>query len=177
MLKHMVRTAVVLVSILVLLVGAGLAQQKTTEELVNFKQLLPFVNLKLPGWELQGEPEGSTVKSSMMKMSEAKADYKSGDKSLEVTIVDGSMAKMAFMGMGLMKGVEVQTSKETTRTTKVQGFEAVETFKHKDKDGQLTILVANRFVVTLEAKNVENIQELKDLADHLELKKLAALAK
>jgi hypothetical protein len=31
-------------------------------EVVNFKELLPFVDIKIPGWTMEGKPSGTTLK-------------------------------------------------------------------------------------------------------------------
>jgi len=175
MLSKVMRSLLFLFIIVVWGVASGWAQGQAPGEPINFKELLPFVKIELPGWQLVGEPKGTTVKSAPMMMSQAKAEYKSGDKSLEVAIVDSSFGAMAAMGMGFLKGVEVESTEESTKTIQVQGFQAVENFKHKNHEGQLTIMVSNRFIVTVEGQGLENTQVLKDAADKLELKKLAGL--
>ena len=171
----MVRSLMVLSAILVFGVVSGRSQAPAPKEPVNFKQLLPFVKIDLPGWEMVGEPEGRTVKSAPMMMSQAKAEYKSGDKSLIVTVIDSSFGPMAAMGMGFMHKIEIESTEESTKTIEVQGFQAVENYKYKDKEGQLTIMVDNRFIVTLEGQGIDDTQVLKDTAEKMELKKLAGL--
>lgn len=176
MLLKRMRIWMVVLGVLVLWVTPGSTQPPAPTGPVNFKKLVPYVNPPLPGWKLQGKPTGTTVKSSYMKMSQAEARFTSGDKSLRLAIVDSSIAAMASLGMGVLKGIEVETSEEVTKSVKVQDYPAIETYKPQDKEGKLTIVVADRFVVTLEGEGIENIQELEDIAQHLELKKLAALS-
>ncbi|MFP3869045.1 MAG: hypothetical protein ACLFUU_12970 [Desulfobacteraceae bacterium] len=173
MLPNLLRSLGVLSAILIFGIASGQSQAQAPGEPLNFKELFPFVNIELNGWERVGEPEGKTVKGTPMMMSQAKAEYKSGDQSLEITVVDSSFGPMAAMGMGLMKGMEVESTEESTKTIEVQGFQAVETYKPKAKQGQLTIMVGNRFIVSLEGQGIDNIQVLKDVAEKIELKKLA----
>jgi hypothetical protein len=59
----------------------------------------------------------------------------------------------------------------------VQGCKALETFRAKNKHGELNISVANRFWVKIDGEGIDNLQVLKDVAQQLDLKKLATLAK
>ncbi|MBI4642253.1 MAG: hypothetical protein HY743_00595 [Deltaproteobacteria bacterium] len=71
----------------------------------------------------------------------------------------------------------METSEESIRTTAIGGFKALETYKPKDKHGELNINVADRFWVKLEGEGIDNTEPLKAVAGQMDLKKLAALAK
>lgn len=144
-------------------------------ELVHFKQLLPFVELKLPGWEIAEKPSGTTMKHESVQMSEAKAGFRTGDKTLEVVVLDFMGQSMPWLAM--MPQMEMETSEEYMRSTTINGFKALETYKFKDKHGELNISVADRFWVKLEGQGIDNTEPLKAAAGQLDLKKLATLAK
>jgi len=144
-------------------------------EPVHFKQLLPFVELKLSGWEMSGKPSGTTVKHESISMSEAKASYHAGDKTLEVVVLDFMGQSMPWLAM--LPQMEIKTSEETMRSTTVNGFKALETYKNKDKHGELNISVADRFWVKLEGEGIDSTEPLKAAAGQMDLKKLATLAK
>lgn len=131
-------------------------------ELVNFKQLIPFVDLKLQGWEMAEKPSGSTMKHQHLQMSEAKAGYRAGDKTLNIAILDFLGQTIPWLGM--LPQMEMESSEEMLRTTKVGDFKALETFKFKDKHGELNISVADRFWVKLEGKGLDNTEPLKAVA-------------
>ncbi|MDP1761920.1 MAG: hypothetical protein Q8L43_06825, partial [Deltaproteobacteria bacterium] len=57
-------------------------------EVVNFKELLPFVDIKIPGWTMEGKPSGSTLKQGQVMLSETRVSFKAGDKTLEIIIMD-----------------------------------------------------------------------------------------
>jgi len=143
-------------------------------EVVNFKELLPFVDFKLPGWAMEGKPCGTTLKQGNVMVSEARASFKAGDKSLEIIIMDFLGKTIPFL-MG--QHLEMEGSEETMRTTEVLGFKALETFRHHDKQGELNISVADRFWVKLDGEGIDNLEALKNIAQQMELKKLATLAK
>ncbi|OGP69316.1 MAG: hypothetical protein A2Z73_03270 [Deltaproteobacteria bacterium RBG_13_60_28] len=144
-------------------------------ELVNFKQLLPFVDLKLPGWEMEDKPSGTTMKHQHIQMSEAKTSYRAGDKTLNIVILDFLGQTMPWLAM--LPQMEMESSEEYLRTTTVGDFKALENYKFKDKHGELNISVADRFWVKVEGGGIDNTEPLKAAAQQMDLKKLATLAK
>ncbi|MDD3581634.1 MAG: hypothetical protein PHW74_11505 [Desulfobacca sp.] len=174
--SKLMRSLLFVIIILVGGVASGWTQAQAPAQPVNFKELLPFVKIELPDWELVKEPEGMTMKHPGMMMSQAGAEYKSGEKFLEVNVVDGGMTPMAGANFGLMKGVEVESTEGTTKTIEVQGFQAIEQYQHQEQEASLTIMVGNRFMVNLKGQGLENTQVLKDVAAKMDLNKLATLA-
>jgi hypothetical protein len=143
-------------------------------DVVNFKELLPFVDIKINGWTMEGKPSGTTVKQGKMTMSEARVSFKAGDKTLEVIIMDFLGKPFPFL-MG--QQLEMESSEETVRTTEVQGFKALESYRNQEKQGELNISVADRFWVKIDGEGIDNLEVLKDVAKQMDLKKLATLAK
>lgn len=143
-------------------------------EMVNFKELVPLVDIKIPGWTMEGKPSGTTVKQDQVMVSEARVSFRAGDQSLEITIMD-------FMGKTIPfltgQHLQMESSEETVRTTEVQGFKALETFRHRDRQGELSISVADRFWVKIDADGIDNLEVLKNVVQQMDLKKLAALAR
>jgi hypothetical protein len=143
-------------------------------EVVNFKELLPLVDIKIPGWTMEGKPCGTTLKQGQVMVSEARVSFRAGDQTLEIIIMDFLGKSMPFL---TGQQLEMESSEETVRTTEVQGFKAFETFRHQDKQGELNISVVDRFWVKIDGEGVENLAVLKNVAQQMDLKKLAALAK
>ncbi|MFA5110990.1 MAG: hypothetical protein WC443_06270 [Desulfobaccales bacterium] len=164
-------TPAILLGLAVILFGAAVAARA---EVVHFKELLPFADIKIPGWAMEGKPSGTTLKQGNVMVSEARASFKSGDKALEVIIMDFLGKPIPFV-MG--QQLEMESSEETIRTTEIQGFRAMESFRPQDKQGELNISVADRFWVKIDGEGIDNLDVLKTVAQQMDLKKLAALAK
>ncbi len=143
-------------------------------EVVNFKELLPFVDIKIPGWTMQGNPCGTTVKQGKEMLSEARASFRAGDQSLEIIIMDFLGKTIPFL---TGQHLQMDSSEETVRLTEVQGFKAVATFRHQDRDGELNISVADRFWVKIDGEGIDNLEILTNVVQRMDLKQLAALAK
>jgi hypothetical protein len=143
-------------------------------EVVDFKLLLPFVDLKIPGWTMQGKPSGTTLKQGKVMLSEARVSFRAGDQTLEVIIMDFLGKTIPFL---TGQHLEMENSEETVHITEVQGFKAVETLRHQDRQGELNISVADRFWVKIDGDGIDNLEVLKNVVRQMDLKKLAALAK
>jgi hypothetical protein len=143
-------------------------------EVVNFKELLPFVDIKIPGWTMQGKPSGTTLKQGKVMLSEARVSFRAGDQTLEVIIMDFQGKTIPFL---TGQHLQMESSEETVRTTEVQGFKAFEAFHLQDRQGELNISVADRFWVKLDGEGIDNLEVLTKVAQQMDLKKLAALAK
>jgi hypothetical protein len=143
-------------------------------EVVNFKELLPFVDMKIPGWTMEGKPSGTTLKQGNVMVSEARVSFRAGDQTLEIVIMDFLGKIIPFLAA---QQLQMESSEETLRTTEVQGFKAIETFRHQEKQGELNISVADRFWVKLDGEGIDNLEVLKKVAQQMDLKKLATLAK
>jgi hypothetical protein len=143
-------------------------------EVVNYQELLPFVDIKIPGWTMEGKPSGTTLKQGKVMVSEARVSFRAGDKTLEVIIMDFLGKTIPFL---TGQQLQMESSEETVRTTEVQGFKAVETFHHQDQQGQLNISVADRFWVKIDGEGIENLKVLTNVVQQMDLKKLATLAK
>ena len=141
---------------------------------VNCNELLPFVDINLPGWTMAGKPSGSTLKQGQVMLSETRASFKAGDQALEIIIMDFLGKTIPFL---TGQQLQMESAEETARPTEVQGFRAFETFRHHDKQGELNISVADRFWVRIDGEGIDNLEVLRNVAQQMDLKKLAALAK
>jgi len=161
----------ILLGMILMLFGPSLPAQA---DVVHFKELLPFVDIKIPGWTMQGKPSGTTLKQGNVMVSEARVTFKAGDQTLEVVIMDFLGKPIPFI---LGQRLEMECSEETVRSTEVQGFKALESFRRQDRQGELNISVADRFWVKIDGEGVDNLEGLKAAAQQMDLKKLATLAK
>lgn len=163
------------------LLMAGLAflvmtsKSTVAAELVHFKQLLPFVEVKLPDWKMSGKPSGTTLKYQNMNLSEATATYQSGDKTMEISIMDFVGKNMPWAAK--IPQMQIESTEEYLRPINIGGFKALELYTYQTKKGEVNINVDNRFWVKLEGKKLDNTEPLKAAAQQMDLKKLAELAK
>jgi hypothetical protein len=141
---------------------------------VNCKELLPFVEMEIPGWTMEGRPCGATLQQGKVMVSEARVSFKAGDQTLEIIIMDFLGKTMPFL---TGQQLPMDSGEETARPTEVQGFNAFETFRLHEKQGELNINVADRFWVKIDGEGIDNLEVLTKVAQKMDLKKLATLAK
>lgn len=157
------------------LLVVGACALKASAEPVHFKELMVLLALDPPqGWEVSQKPKGTTLKSPV-QMSEAEVEFRAGEeKKVEIKIVDGVGGMLPFMS--LAQGMEMESSEEYLKPIDIQGVKGMEKFNHQDKEGEIILPVASRFLVTLKSVGLENTDIIKALAGKLDLKKLAVLA-
>ncbi|MFA4902645.1 MAG: hypothetical protein WC600_07855 [Desulfobaccales bacterium] len=143
-------------------------------EVVNFQELLSFMDIKIPGWAMIGKPCGTTLKQGKGMVSEARVSFRAGDMTLEIIIMDFLGKPIPFL---TGQQPEIESTEVTVRTTEVQGFRALESYRQRDKQGELNISVADRFWVKLDGEGIDNLEVLKTAAQQMDLKRLGSLAK
>lgn len=166
-----------------MLLAAALAQdgQDQAEQKPAARQ--PTEHRKLKEWlpaELGGLKRSSanSQKISMTGMNYTMADgnYGEGEKTIGLTVTDYAAHPETAAGMAVFKDQEIDNESDTgyMKTTKIEGFPAMETFDHPNKMGNLTIYVGDRFFVSLACNGLEKDEFLK-LHSQLNLKELAEL--
>jgi hypothetical protein len=161
-------TMIICLALSMLLTASALA------DVLNFKKLEPFVDVKIPGWTMVGKPGGTTVKQGPMSLSQAEAKYTAGNKTMKISVMDLSGQHFP-MQMG--QSMEMETNEQVVHTLDVQGFKGIGHYNKVDKEGDLIISVGKRFLVKVEGHKIDNLKVLQDATQNLDLKKLATLAK
>jgi len=150
--------------------GGKTADGKPIEPIAfqTLQTALPTVS----GWEM-GKPEGERM-STPIAYSKTEARYKNGDKSIRVSIADAAGAMMMLMPVRMMvaAGYSKETSRGYEKATTVNGQPAVEKWQEADKNGELTILANDRFVIELRGRDVGGVQALHDFASKIDFGKL-----
>lgn len=163
------RIRALLFSILTLVFFSGAA----LAEPVNYKELLPLVNITVPGWT-PGAPTGQTVKAPV-EASEAVLEFKKGEQRLEVAIYDGGPAMGS--AMAAVSQVEMESPDETVKPVTIKGFRGTLYLHTKENEADLVITVPARFAVSLHLDNGLDGELLKNTASQIDLAKLSALGK
>ncbi|WP_373515100.1 hypothetical protein [Persicitalea sp.] len=139
----------------------------------ELKAMLPETTGGMERTEATGEKNGAMGFS----LSQAEAKYEEGDSRLEINIVDtGGVGGMAMMGMAAWAMAEVD--KETTtgyeKTTRIDGNKAYEKYDNERQNGELNVLVGDRFIVSVKGRKV-SMDQMKDALDEINLGKLAKM--
>lgn len=160
---------------LAFMVAGSFAAQEKRVDPVNWRELVAFL-VDLPGYEAD-KPEGATTSMAEFKMSQASRNYRKGDVSVEIQIVDGGFFPGAYASYKAMENFEIDTSDHLVRKVTIQDFAGIENIDYENKNAMIMLLVADRFLVTVQSQPVSDSAGLKEIAGRLDLKKLAALGK
>jgi len=152
------------------------AQGQEPVDPVNWRELVPFL-IDISDWEAEGEAEGSTISMANFKVSEVERSYTAEDKELNIKIVDGGYVQMMYAGVKMAMNFEIDTSEEYVKKITIKGFSGIERYDYEDKEAEVIILIGERFLVQLEGNNFKDASLLTAIAETLDLKGIANLAK
>ena len=127
------------------------------------------------GWEM-GKPKGERM-TSPVAFSQTEVRYKNGTQSIDVKIVDSAFNQIlvAPWAVFLTAGYEKETDTGYEKATKIGGNPGLEKWNSENKDGEITVLVANRFIVKFEGDGLDDIKALQSFVSATDLTKLGAL--
>lgn len=122
--------------------------------------------------------EASSEKTAVLGfgVSRAEGRYGEGDESIRVEITDVAGVGVALMGMAAwsMTSMDKETETGYEKTTEYEGHKAFEKYNSKSKDGDISVLIANRFIVNVSGNNV-SMDKIKATLSDIDLDKLADL--
>lgn len=146
-------------------------------EPINFRELKEVLPDKVAGMSTENK-SGETAGAMGFKVSTAEADYKDGNQSIKINIVDAAGISTVMMGMAAWANLDFdrESDTEVERTFTLDGYKAFESYNFNDKSGNVSVLVADRFVVNAEGRNVER-KDLQDAVKEVGFKKLEKLVR
>ena len=145
---------------------------------VSYKVLIDYLPQEVDGMKAEA-PKGETGTMGEWKYSQAETRYRSedGKKSAKVGLFDYAHIPMLYAPIQMMMNMNM--SKESTegfeRSTKVGDFPAFEKWSSAGEESEVTILVADRFVVTTTTRGLGE-DSAKKIAERIDLKELASKA-
>jgi hypothetical protein len=147
---------------------------------VHFNQIMKFLPEDV-GEGLKGEkPFGQTQSMGEFSTSEVRRRYASEgevSKNIEVKIMDTGFAPMIVQPFFMMaKAMSNETTEGYQKGKDVGGSPAIEKFQNESKNGELTILVGKRFMVTISEDGFEDTKPILAVAAKMDMKGLEQLA-
>lgn len=168
------------------LAEVGQQMQAKQEEMAKRKPVdpLPFGDLipllpKVDGWTSTEEAKGETTQMGEYKITTVSQSYSRtvGDKtqSMSVTLLDGSYIPMVYAPFLMMSQFSREGTDGHNKGLTISGQPAFEEWKKEQQSVNLSILVEDRFLVTLNGDNVA-AEEGRTWAGHIKLNQLKELA-
>lgn len=145
---------------------------------------MPYKDLEvylpeISGYTKEGEPKGSQMNMpGMGSWSQAEQEYKNGDKTLKVQIMDYNAAYQAFVGLTAMYKMgfsqEDGDKKQGAADLGIKDVAAYETVYKKDQRGELTVIAGERFLIQINSDGSNDPSLLYSTAKSIKLNDLAA---
>jgi hypothetical protein len=109
--------------------------------------------------------------------SQTEATYTKGDAQIEVKIIDSAFSQLlvAPWAIFLTAGYEKETSDGYEKSVNVGGNPGFEKWDSNDNDGELNLVVAKRFLITIEGSDIADTKVLHEFASKLDVGKLGSL--
>ena len=141
----------------------------------DLQQYLPEVS----GYEKKGNPGGESVSGAGFgSFSKAEQRYQSGDKRLEIELIDYNQSAYGFTAAIGMVGMNVQIENDREKTgsfnTGMEGVKGYERVFKTENRAEVTYAVVDRFLITIKARGSNNGEELKSIAKSMKLSELAS---
>lgn len=143
---------------------------------VSFRVLIGFLPTSLAGLA-PGEPEGETASMGQWQYSKASVSFSSteGNQSAEVEIFDYAFIQALYVPyqMMLKMGFNRESTSGYERATTIAGYTAFESWYNADKRHEVTVLVADRFIVICKTRGLDEKAAIQAV-EAMKLKELAS---
>ncbi len=144
---------------------------------VDFSKLIPFLPEAPAPWTAD-KAEGSTDDIGGTKITSVHRDYKKGDSdtapTTSISILDSAANPDYVSSTTAAWSMSTSTPEGYTKTLTIEGMPGFETFENEGKHGTLWLMVAKRYVLTIETQNQE-ANDLQEWLKRIDVKKLAAV--
>jgi hypothetical protein len=156
--------------------GAANAGKKV--ETVPFQELKALLPESLPGMT-RSNATGEKSSAMGMQVSNAEGRYRAedGSSSATIKITDiGSMTGLAGMTAYAWARVDVDRESDTgyEKTSTFNGYKSHEKYDNQNKDGEISVLVGDRFVVAVDGNNID-MDAIKSTLGKVDLGKLNSM--
>jgi hypothetical protein len=130
------------------------------------------------GYASEHGPKGSQMNTpGLGSWSQAEQEYTSGDKRVNVSIMDYNAAHQAFLGLtSFALGISSEDDDKRMGPVDlgIKDVKAYETIYKKDKRSELAVIVADRFVINLKSDGENDESFLRSVAKDMKLEELAS---
>jgi hypothetical protein len=131
---------------------------------------------KLSDWKPEGELQTELQIRENFNRSRVAQTYVNGAKKLKVQIDDFAYVPYLYDPWQKFRGTYLDDDNvQRTESTTIAGYHAVQSMEKKDPHGEVTVLPGNRYVVTIIEDGTENIDEVRRIAEGMNLHGLEAL--
>ena len=144
-------------------------------EVVDWRKLKDLLPNKVDGMPRTDE-SGETAGAMGFTFSQAEGTYEEGDRRVNMKIVDtgGFSGLVSMSAAWATVTIDKEDREGYERTTEIDGYKAFEKYNKNSKNGEISVLVGKRYIVTLDGRGID-MDDLKDALGDVNLKKLEKL--
>ncbi len=148
---------------------------------MHFSELLKYLPQTIDGFKAE-EPEGSTTNSMGFSFTQVSNHFtkatSEGEQSIKVELIDYNAGYSYLSGLAYWANLNISTENtdgfERTVKTDIPDVYAYEKYSKSAKNASITYVIGYRFLLSINGDGVSGIEPLKDVANKMDLKKLAA---
>ena len=170
------KTAALLLALALAASTAGrAAEEPQLAEVVDFTKLLPLMPEPPAGWTAD-KAEGSTEDAGGTKITTVHRDYKKGDAenapTTSISVLDCAANPDYLASTTAAWTMSTSTAEGYTKPLTIEGMPGFETFENEGKKGTLWLVVAKRYVLSIETQGQES-KDLQEWLKRVDVKKLS----
>jgi hypothetical protein len=166
----------VVLTVAVLFAVTASAQSPAPEPL-HYTKLIPCLPDKVEGFVAE-KPEGSTAAAMGFKLTEVSRTYHQGREdaaeTVTVKITDGAGNQFFAAAHATAPPFSRDTDEGYEKGFNLEGYPAVERYTNESKDGSLTVFIAPRYLVEVNASGLDS-KALQEWWKKIDVKKLMEL--
>lgn len=153
-------------------------ENRKVAKAMHYEELIKFLPTEIDGYTAK-EPDGGTVEMQGISYSNADITFKNeAGERIKVSLLDYNAALSMYIMATAMwtSGLKIDTKDELAQSYNISDdISGWETFKKKSGKASIVIGISNRFMLSIDADNQKNCDNVKSIAKSMDLDKLASL--
>ncbi len=158
-------------------------EQKTKDhknaKAINYEELIKYLPESVSGYKRNEDPSGASMDMGEMSYSSAEVRFENekGER-INITLLDYNAAYSMYSMATAMwaSGFKIDTSEELGQSINLgENINGWESFRKKQKNASVVLGIGDRFLLTIEGDNQKDCSFLKEVAESMDLKKLALI--
>lgn len=149
--------------------GSGPAPGLTLVPHTTLETFLPA----LPGWTFEYQPRGDT--DPVEGYARVQVNYQRGENGMSIEIVDTMKNPNVLGPLTAMLASDAAAQQDGKTRTTVGGFPGVQEWTPEPRNGEVSVLLADRFTVRAVGSTVPDLATIRAAIEAVDLKKLAGL--
>jgi hypothetical protein len=137
-------------------------------EPVNFREFKKGFPESVRGYDMQ-DFGGSTNTTMGFSFSQAEARYVSGDKQIEVEVIDAAGVGLLIKSMAAwsITSIDREDKNGLARTGKIMGYRSYEEYDKNRNSSSIALIIADRVILNVKANDMD-LDELKKFVERFD---------